>query len=51
MYEKILIADDKEDMVSFIKDALENEGYRIFTAYDGESAIKYLLIRLDIDFF
>lgn len=35
----ILIVDDEEEIVSFIKDALEDEGYEILTAYDGKQAI------------
>ncbi len=39
MYEKILIVDDEEDMVSFIKDSLINEGYQVLTAANGEEAV------------
>ncbi|SHH81231.1 DNA-binding response regulator, OmpR family, contains REC and winged-helix (wHTH) domain [Caloranaerobacter azorensis DSM 13643] len=39
MKEKILIADDEEDIVSFIKDFLE-EDYEILCAYNGEEAIE-----------
>ncbi len=48
MYEKILIADDEEDMLSFIKDALTNEGYQILTAYDGETAIQCAMQHPDL---
>lgn len=37
--ETILIVDDEEEIVSFIQDALEDEGYEILTAFDGERAI------------
>ncbi|WMJ80010.1 response regulator transcription factor [Clostridium sp. MB40-C1] len=40
MKEKILIVDDEEDIVSFLKDTLEDEGYEVFTAYDGNEAIE-----------
>lgn len=43
MYEKILIADDEQEMVAFIKDALVNDGYEVLTAYDGEQAIAQAL--------
>lgn len=36
----ILIVDDEVDIVSFIKDSLEDEGYEILTAYNGEEAIQ-----------
>ncbi len=53
MYEKILIADDEEGIVSFIKDALYSEGYEVWVAYDGDQAIEKAskqpdLILLDI---
>jgi DNA-binding response OmpR family regulator len=53
MYEKILIADDEEGIVSFIRDALYSEEYEVWAAYDGEQAINYAgkqpdLIILDI---
>ncbi|MFD3449944.1 response regulator transcription factor [Microbacteriaceae bacterium 4G12] len=38
--ETILIVDDEMDIVSFIKDALEDEGYEVLTAYNGEEAIQ-----------
>lgn len=37
--ETILIVDDEEEIVSFIQDALEDEGYEILTAFNGEQAI------------
>ncbi|MCY6960716.1 response regulator transcription factor [Clostridium brassicae] len=40
MKEKILIVDDEGDIVSFLKDTLEDEGYEVFTAYDGNEAIE-----------
>lgn len=39
MPEKILVVDDEEDIVAFIRDALLDEGYQVWTAYDGSQAI------------
>ncbi|MCG3089761.1 response regulator transcription factor [Sporosarcina sp. MB25] len=36
----VLIVDDESEIVSFIKDALEDEGYAILTASNGEEAIR-----------
>ena len=50
----ILVCDDDKDIVEAIGIYLENEGYQVFKAYDGEEAIKVLdeneihLIILDI---
>jgi DNA-binding response OmpR family regulator len=49
----ILIADDEQDLLDMIKDALEDEGYRVFTATDGNEIFPLLehqpdLIVLDI---
>ncbi|MBU3183382.1 response regulator transcription factor [Clostridium estertheticum] len=53
MREKILIVDDEEDIISFLKDSLEEEDYEVFTAYSGKEAIQKIklypdLILLDI---
>jgi len=53
MREKILIADDEQDIVEFMRDALEDEGYDVRIAYDGEQVLDRLedqpdLIILDI---
>ncbi|MFD1395838.1 response regulator transcription factor [Kroppenstedtia eburnea] len=53
MGEIILVVDDERAMVSMIRDALEDEGYQVLTAYDGESVWDLLnrkpdLILLDI---
>ncbi len=50
---KILVIDDEKEIVSFIKEALEMEGYYIITAYDGNEALTKItsnpdLILLDI---
>ncbi len=36
----ILIVDDEESIVEFLKMGLEAEGYSIYTAYDGNEAVK-----------
>ncbi|BCN29857.1 response regulator transcription factor [Anaeromicropila herbilytica] len=51
---KILIVDDEEDIRTLLKDYFEMEGYLIYTAKNGEEAIKRLeckpdLILLDIN--
>ncbi len=38
--EKILIVDDERDLVFLIRDYLEEEGYRVFYAFDGLQAIQ-----------
>lgn len=49
----ILIVDDEVDIVAFIRDALEDEGYEILVAYNGEEALRQAekkphLILLDV---
>jgi len=51
--EKILIVDDEEEIISFLKDSLEEDGYEIFTACTGKEALQKIklypdLILLDI---
>lgn len=53
MREKILIADDEPQIVSIVKQYLENEGYEVLTAVDGNEALSFIqrkpeLIILDI---
>lgn len=36
----VLIVDDEADIVSFLRDALEDEGYEVLTARDGEEAVR-----------
>jgi len=48
-----MIVDDEKDIVSFIKDSLEDEGYEVFCAYNSEEALDILqnnpnLIILDV---
>ncbi|WP_435922942.1 response regulator transcription factor [Paenibacillus sp. DYY-L-2] len=49
----VLIVDNEADIVSFIRDALEDEGYEVLTAYSGAEALeqakkKPQLVLLDI---
>ncbi|AJA46525.1 transcriptional regulatory protein SpaR [Clostridium pasteurianum DSM 525 = ATCC 6013] len=37
---KILIIDDEEDLVTLLKDSLENRGHTVFTAYNGLGGIE-----------
>lgn len=54
MAKKILIVDDEKDIVQLLRYNLEKEGYKCFSAYDGEEAVekaikkKPNLILLDI---
>lgn len=48
MHEKILIADDEDGILNFIKDALMNDGYEVLTAGDGEQAIRYAMKQPDL---
>lgn len=53
MREKILIVDDEEEIISFLKDSLEEDDYEIFTACTGKEALQKInlypdLILLDI---
>ncbi|NFS37672.1 response regulator, partial [Clostridium botulinum] len=41
MLEKILIVDDEDDIVSFMKDYFEDQGYGVITASNGREAIEY----------
>ncbi|MCS1350675.1 response regulator transcription factor [Mechercharimyces sp. CAU 1602] len=46
--EKILLVDDEPDMITFIRDALEDEGYRVEVASTGEEAITKLTFQPDL---
>lgn len=37
---KILLADDERDIVSVLKDYLEEEGYEVLSAFDGAEALR-----------
>lgn len=45
---RILIADDESDIVSFIAEYFEAEGYETLTAYDGEEVIRQIGKKPDI---
>ncbi len=38
--EKILVVDDEKPISDIVKFNLTKEGYEVFTAYDGEEALK-----------
>jgi DNA-binding response OmpR family regulator len=37
---RILLVDDEERIVGFVRDALEDDGFSVLTASDGEEAIE-----------
>jgi DNA-binding response OmpR family regulator len=39
MKKKILVVDDEKDICGIMKRILENEGYAVFEAYDGQEAL------------
>jgi CheY-like chemotaxis protein len=39
---KILLADDEEDTVAILKDALEDDGYTVLTALDGRDVLNFV---------
>jgi len=43
MREKVLIVDDEVDFVEINKAALENKGYQVIPAYNGEEGVKKAL--------
>ncbi|MDY6864190.1 MAG: response regulator [Thermodesulfobacteriota bacterium] len=54
MSKKILIVDDEDEMISFLSAFLEDNGFKVTSAYDGDQALKMLerekpdLVTLDI---
>jgi DNA-binding response OmpR family regulator len=42
MDKKILLVDDDSNALSFLKDLLENNGYKVFAADNGKSALRIL---------
>jgi two-component system, OmpR family, lantibiotic biosynthesis response regulator NisR/SpaR len=48
MSEKILIVDDEEEILSLLKDSLEDEGYEIITATNGNDAIRKIKLQPDL---
>ena len=47
--EKILVVDDEEQIVEVVKAYLEREGYQVFTAFDGNEALK-VFDNVSVDF-
>ncbi len=45
---KMLVIDDEIDIVSLLKDFFELEDFLVYTAYDGENALKKIDINPDI---
>lgn len=48
MKDKILLVDDEKDIVEFLRYNLEQEGFEVFSAYNGEDAIKNLVKKPDL---
>lgn len=48
MKEKILVVDDEEEIVSFIKDYLLLNEYEVITAFNGEEAIRKIELNPDL---
>ncbi len=48
MKRTILVVDDDEDLVDLLKNYLEKDGYKVLTAYDGQSALNLFRLR-DVD--
>lgn len=48
MRERILIADDETQIVSIVKQYLENEGYDVLTAFDGNEALSLIQQKPDL---
>lgn len=40
---KVLIVDDEQDIIAFMKDALQDQGYEVITASNGPEALKALM--------
>lgn len=40
MRHRVLVVDDEQEIVSFIQEALEDEGYEVLTAYNGDDAVR-----------
>ncbi|MCQ4088043.1 response regulator transcription factor [Saccharibacillus sp. JS10] len=48
MSETVLLVDDERDMVAFMRDALEDEGYKVLCAYGAEQALGLLAYKPDV---
>lgn len=47
--ETILVVDDEEDLLEFVKDVLEEQGYHVLTANDGKQALEQLAQNPEIE--
>lgn len=45
MDKSILIVDDEPEIVAFMKDSLQDQGYKVITAYNGDDALASLKYR------
>lgn len=48
MKNRILLVDDEKDIVEFLQYNLEQEGFEVFSAYNGEDAIRTLVKKPDL---
>ena len=48
MHEKLLIVDDEKGVVDMLKSYFEMQGYTVYTAYDGETALQQAACRPDL---
>jgi two-component system, OmpR family, alkaline phosphatase synthesis response regulator PhoP len=48
MKSKILLVDDEKDIIEFLKYNLEQEGFEIISAYDGEEALEKIIEKPDL---
>lgn len=48
MKNRILLVDDEKDIVEFLQYNLEQEGFEVFSAYNGEDAIRTLIKKPDL---
>ncbi|OWA36306.1 DNA-binding response regulator [Saccharibacillus sp. O16] len=48
MAERIMLVDDEREIVAFMRDALEDEGYEVLCAYGGEEALQLLPQKPDV---
>ena len=48
MKAKILLADDEEDIIEFLKYNLEIEGFEVITAYDGDEVMSKIIENPDL---
>lgn len=48
MQEKILVVDDEMEILSLLKDSLEDEGYEVLTAADGDEGVRMAKLSPDL---